>query len=280
MKTTKVMFAVAIMALMFASCGKKEKILVLYYSQTGNTKAVAEEFANRLGADIEEITAIVPYDGDFQATIERCKEEMALDSLPDINCLKHNINEYDVFFIGYPVWFGTYAQPIASFLRDNNLSGKKIVPFCTFGSGGLESSKKDLVDAQPDAWILPAYGIRAARMDFMPQEVETFLIANGFIKGKYLYPVTFSYPHPVSDADIALYDAAVKGYPMLNARPVEVGFRSNNGDLEYVYTAVDEPRMPAPDDGDKKPDLPPAGKVKVYVKVIPGVDTSFTRVVR
>jgi flavodoxin len=272
MKTIKVMFAVAIMALMFASCGKKEKILVLYYSQTGNTKAVAEEFANRLGADIEEITAIVPYDGDFQATIERCKEEMALDSLPDINCLKHNINEYDVIFIGYPVWFGTYAPPIASFLKDNNLSGKKIVPFCTFGSGGLFSSSADLAAKLPEATILPGYGIRAARIDAAALEVDYFLQSHGYMEGEFAQLEEFPASHPVSAEEAAIFDAAVGDYPMIQATATEVACRTVPEGVEYLFTAQNKPREGMPAFGPME--------MKVYVLVAEGQPPVFTQVVR
>lgn len=281
MKSLKLILAIAIVA-MIAGCGpKKDKVLVLYYSQTGNTKAVAEEFAKQLKADIDEIEALYPYDGDFQATIERCIEEKELDSLPYIKPIKADLSKYNVIFIGYPVWFGTYAPPIATFLANNDLSGKKIVPFCTFGSGGLESSRKDIFDAQPDASIMSGYGVRAARMDKMKDEVKRFLIDGNYIRGKKVRVASFSYPHPVMEHEIAIFDAAVKGYPMLNAEPTEVAFRSNNGKLEYRFTAVDKPREDrATADSTDKPDLPPAGNIQVYVLIDKGVDTSFTEVVR
>ena len=280
MKTIKFMLAAALIALIVAGCGKKEKILVLYYSQTGNTKAVAEEIANRLGADIGEIEAMEPYNGDFQATIERCKQEMEQGITPKIKSIKANLSKYDVIFLGYPVWFGTYAPPIATFLRDNNLKGKKIVPFCTFGSGGLESSRRDIANAQPDAWILPSYGVRAARMESMPWEIDIFLKETGFIKGKTQPTASFPYPHPVMEKEIAIFDTAVNGYPMLNAEPVEVAICSTNGGVEYLFTAVDKPREePEVADG-KKPDLPPAGKLKVHVFVPKDGKPEFTRVVR
>ena len=77
----KWMLAFAALAVAVVSCGQKKaeapqkKVLVLYYSQTSNTKTVAQEIANKLGADIEEIVPVVPYDGDFQATITRCNQE-------------------------------------------------------------------------------------------------------------------------------------------------------------------------------------------------------------
>ena len=276
MKIVKLLLAVMIVAMTAACSGEKkeaQKILVLYYSQTGNTKAVAEEIANRLGADIEEIVAVNPYDNDFQATIDRCKQEKEQGILPDINPVKADISKYDVVFIGYPVWFGTYAPPVTAFLSNVDLSGKKIVPFCTFGSGGLESSVKDMAAAQPKAEILPGYGVRAARMEAMPEEIDWFLKANGFLEGEYTQLVEFSAQHPVTEEETAVFDTAVNGYPMLHAKAVTVSTRQIPNGTEYLFVAQDLPR-------EDKPDMPPAGEIKVYVSVINGKTPVFTRVVR
>ena len=149
MKAMKWMLALVAMVLAVVSCSQKKeapksKVLVLYYSQTSNTKTVAQEIANKLGADIEEIVAVNPYDGDFEATINRCMQEREKGTKPEIKPIAANLDDYDTIFIGYPVWFGTFAPPMAAFLDQADLSGKKIVPFCTFGSGGLNTSVKEL----------------------------------------------------------------------------------------------------------------------------------------
>ena len=192
MKHMKLMLVLATVGMTAVSCGSKKetpkeetpKVLVLYYSQTSNTKAVAEAIARQLNADMEEIVAVNPYDGDFQATIERCIKEREAGVIPEIQPVKANIADYDVIFLGYPVWFGTYAPPVTAFLNQADLSGKKVVPFCTFGSGGLESSAKELAAAEPGAELLPGYGVRAARMEAMPKEVDNFLKAHGFLAKK------------------------------------------------------------------------------------------------
>ena len=249
------------------------KTLVLYYSQTGNTKAVADEIAQKLDADIEEIVAVNPYDGDFQATIDRCKQEREQGILPDIQPIEADLADYDVIFLGYPVWFGTYAPPVITFLNNVDLSGKMIVPFCTFGSGGLESSVKDLTEKQPNAEILPGYGVRAARMEAMPQEVDQFLKANGFLEGEYTQLAGFPEQHPVSEEEAAIFDAAVDGYPMLHAKATSVAARTIPDGREYLFTAVDLPR-------EDKPDMPPVGEMQVYVTVIDGTAPVFTKVIR
>ena len=262
MKTLKLMLALVAMMMIAVACGPKStapKVLVLYYSQTSNTKTVAQEIATRLNADIEEILAVQPYDGDFQATIDRC--------------MKADLSKYDVIFLGYPVWFGTYAPPMAAFLAKADLSGKKVVPFCTFGSGGLESSVKDLKEKQPNAEVLPGYGVRAARMAAVANEIDQFLKAGGFIEGEYTKLEPFSEQQPVSEEQAAIFNASVGDYPMIQAEAKTVGSRPIPGGTEFLFTAVDKPRP----DGQQ---AAPAGEMKVYVTVLEGETPVFTQVVR
>jgi len=271
----KKLFTLALAAMMLAACGQKKdapKVLVLYYSQTANTKVVADEIANQLGADIAMIEALEPYDGDFQATIERCLKERESEVLPDIQPLTVDLAEHDIIFLGYPVWFGTYAPPVATFLTQTDLGGKTVVPFCTFGSGGLESSMNDLAKVQPNADIRPGYGVRAARLQVVPQEVERFLIAGGFLEGKLDPLAEFPAQHPVSEEEAAVFDAAVNGYPMLHAKAVTVASRAGYDGTEYLFVAEDLPHDGAPE--------MPKHEVRVYVLVADGQAPVFTRVVR
>ena len=290
MKIFKLLMLAAVAMMVVTSCSQKKespRVLVLYYSQTSNTKAVAEEIANSLDADIEEITLVEPYDTAFQATIERCKADREKGILPEINPLKSNVADYDWVFIGYPIWFGTYAPPIASLLEKVDLSDKWVVPFCTFGSGGLESSVKDLTEKQPNAKILPGYGVRAARMNAMPKEVDQFLkgyktfiamtdttqIFKKLQSESPFMPADFPEQHPVSADEEAIFDAAVNGYPMLNAKAKTVASRTVLDGTEYLFTAMDKPR-------EEKPDMPPASEIKVYVLVEKDKAPEFTKVVR
>lgn len=286
MKTLKMTLVLATVTLAAVSCGPKPetpkeepqqeptpKMLVLYYSQTSNTKGVAQEIANKLGADIEEIVPVELYDGDFQATIERGKKELDEAAYPEIQPLKADVANYDIIFLGYPIWFGTYAPPVFTWLDQVDLSGKKVVPFCTFGSGGLESSIKDLAKAEPNAEILPGYGVRAARLEAMPKEIDQFLKANGFIEGEYTKLEEFPEQHPVSEEEAAIFDAAVGDYPMMHAQAKTVASRTIPEGTEYMFTAVDLPR-------EGMPNMPPAGEMTVYVSVVGEEVPVFTRVIR
>ena len=272
---------IATVTLAAVSCGPKNqqeedrdpRMLVVYYSQTSNTKAVATEIATRLNIDIAEIVPVEPYDGDFEATINRGKKELDEGILPEIKPLTVNVADYDLIFIGYPIWFGTYPPPVATFLDQVDLSFKQIVPFCTFGSGGLESSTKDLYEAEPKATMIDGFGIRAARMDAMPKEIDYFLKAGKFIEGEYTPLGDFTEQRDMTADEVDIFEAATGDYPMMNARAETVGTRVIPGGTEYLFVAVDLPR-------EDMPDMPPMGQMKVYVTALDGETPVFTSVVR
>ena len=280
MKTMKWMLAALAVVVAAVSCGQKKeapKVLVLYYSQTGNTKVVADEIVARLGADVEAIEAAVPYDGSYRETIDRCLQEREAGTVPACNPIAADITKYDIIFLGYPIWFGTYAPPVAAWLNEVDLSGKKVVPFCTFGSGGLDSSVKDLEAKQPEAILLPGYGVRAARLDAVPAEIDRFLKEHGFLEGTFEKLGDFSEQQPVTEEEAAIFEAAVKDYPMMGGvQASSVGSRKVPGGMEYLFTVIPQPREGAPVD----PKMPPMREMKVYVTALEGEAPVFTQVVR
>ena len=260
---------------LFSACSQKTspKMLILYYSQTAGTETVAQQIKAFLPeADIEKITPAVPYDGTYAETIARSGKEREEGILPELNPIEANLSQYDVIFLGYPIWFGTCAPPMLSFLNQANLGGKKIVPFCTFGSGGLSTSVADIVKLQPEAEVLHGYGVRAARLDAVPREVERFLISQGFMEGEAVEEVPFGETAPVTQEDSDIFDAAVGDYPMINARAVTVASRPVPEGTEFLFTAENLPREGMPAMG--------PSEMKVYVLCEEGKQPVFTQVVR
>lgn len=193
----------------FATC-YAQKALVLFYSQTGTTKTVAEELQKQLGADIESVEADKP--------------------------IKSNLSKYDVIFLGYPIWSGTYATPMATVIKSNDFAGKTIVPFCTFGSGGLNTSSDALKQALPKATIKQGYGVRAARIASASKEIDRFLKENGYKKGTVKKLPDYSAQQPVTDADKAIFDAACSNYQFPLGTPLTVGKRTTDDSTDYKYT--------------------------------------------
>ena len=216
--------------------GSNNRVLVLYYSETGTTKTVAQELQQQLQADIEGIEAVEPYSGNFQETIQRSQRERENGTTPELKPLKSKIADYDVIFLGYPIWFGTYAMPIATLVKANDFAGKKIVPFCTFGSGGLNTSSEDLKKALPKASIQKGYGVRTARVAAAAKELNRFLIQNGYKKGTVDKLPDYSAQQPVTEQDKAIFDAACSSYQFPLGTPVTVGQRESAESTDYQFT--------------------------------------------
>ena len=213
-----------------------QKSLVLYFSETGTTKTVAQELQKQLNADIESIEAVQPYSGNFQETIQRSQQERQNGKTPDLKPLKSKIANYDIIFLGYPIWFGTYAMPIATLVKENNFAGKTIVPFCTFGSGGLNTSTEDLKKALPQAKILTGYGVRTARVKAAEKELDRFLKENGYKKGTVVKLPDYSPQQPVTDEEKAIFDAACSSYQFPLGTPSTVGKRLTPDATDYQFT--------------------------------------------
>ncbi len=216
--------------------GFAQKKLVLYYSETGTTKTVAQELQKQLGADIESIEPVTPYSGNFQETIQRGQREMQSGETPELKPLKSKMADYDVIFLGYPIWFGTYANPIITLVKEQDFAGKTVVPFCTFGSGGLNTSSDALKKALPKANIVQGYGVRTARVAAAAKELDRFLKENGYKKGAVAKLPEYSEQVPVTAEDKAIFDAACSSYQFPLGTPSTVGKRQTPESTDYKFT--------------------------------------------
>lgn len=128
------------------------KVLVVYYSATGSTKAVAETIADTTGGDLFEITPKEPYTSDdlnWSDDNSRVSREHEDESLRDVELTTttvDNWDSYDTVFIGYPIWWAIAAWPVDNFVKDNDFTGKTVIPFCTSASSGIGQSGSLLAD--------------------------------------------------------------------------------------------------------------------------------------
>ena len=229
----KLLLLIAVMTAVTTSYA--QKMLVLYYSETGTTKTVAEELQKQLNADIESIEAVEPYSGNFQETIQRGQREMQSGEWPAIKPIQKKIADYDIIFLGYPIWFGTYANPIVTLIKENDFAGKTIVPFCSFGSGGLNTSTDALKKALPKATIKEGYGVRTARVADAPKELDRFLKENGYKEGTIAPLPDYSEQKPVSEEEKALFDAACSSYQFPLGTPETAGKRTTDDSIDYKF---------------------------------------------
>lgn len=129
------------------------KVLVAYYSAQGHTKRVAEAAADELGADLFEIVPEEVYtDADLTwansgSRVCREHDDESLRDVPLANATPDGWADYDTVLLGYPIWWAIAAWPTDHFATDNDFTGKKVIPFCTSSSSGLEQSGQLLAQA-------------------------------------------------------------------------------------------------------------------------------------
>ena len=133
--------------------GESGKTLVVYYSASGNTEAVAEYIAEAANADTFELVPVKPYsdeDLDWTTDGSRVNKEHDDEDLRNIELVETTASDwdsYDTVFIGYPIWWGIAAWPVNGFIRANDFTGKTVIPFCTSSSSGLGKSGELLAEA-------------------------------------------------------------------------------------------------------------------------------------
>lgn len=134
------------------------KALVTYFSASGVTAKLAERLAETIGADISAIEPEVPYtsaDLDWQNSKSRSSVEMNdRSSRPAIASKVENMAQYDVVFVGFPVWWYREPSIIDTFMEAYDFSGKTVVPFATSGMSGIGDSGKNMQKLAPSAKVV------------------------------------------------------------------------------------------------------------------------------
>jgi flavodoxin len=136
------------------------KILIVYLSRTKNTKAVAEMIQKNVGGKLVAIELEKPYPENYQATVAQVASENQSGYLPPLKTKIDSIGQYDVVFVGFPTWGMQLPPPMKSFLKQNDLSGKTIIPFNTNGGYGIGSTFETVRQLCPGSKILEGYSTR------------------------------------------------------------------------------------------------------------------------
>ena len=137
---------------------EESKVLVVYFSATGTTKGVAEIIAENMGADLYEIVPREPYtDADLDWHDDNGRSTIEMNdrsSRPEIDGAVEDMEQYDIVFIGYPIWWGEAPRIVSTFMESYSFEGKTVIPFCTSSSSGLGSSGRNLEELTDGArWL-------------------------------------------------------------------------------------------------------------------------------
>lgn len=161
---------------------KTGKILIAYFSKTGNTKRVAQEIQKDVGGDLFEIKTTNTYPEEYQATTEQAKTEKNNKFRPQLATQVADFASYDVIFVGYPIWWGTMPMGVFSFLEQHNLAGKTVIPFCTHGGSGFGDSVSDLKKTSPQANVVQGLALSGSNSRSSQKEIADWLKNIGLVK--------------------------------------------------------------------------------------------------
>ena len=127
-----------------AAENNEHKILIAYYSYTGNTRKLAEALQKQTGGDLFEIETFRNYPEEYNDMATQTKLELANNIHPQLKSKVENMADYDIVFIGSPNWWGNIAAPVISFMAENDLKGKTVVPFITHGGKGIQNTIRSM----------------------------------------------------------------------------------------------------------------------------------------
>ena len=206
-----------------AAAPQQTKSVIVYFSQTGTTKKLAGALKQAVNADEIELKLVNAYPSTYDSTIAMVGAQRESKQWPELSNAKLDLAKYDTVYLGYPIMFGSFAPPIYTFLDSNDLSGKVVVPFCTYGSGGRKASAGELKELEPNANVTLAMGVSNKRMtkdegdSIAKAEVETFLANLAAGKTDEMLMGGFSEQRPLT-----VFAAATKDYGYLQLQPLSV----------------------------------------------------------
>ena len=164
--------------------GGSGRYLVLYCSRTGNTERMAQTIQSALDCAMIVVEPDTPYEDDYNAMLDRAQAE--LDAIeqgdyPVITTSVESFDEYDVVFIGYPIWYSHIATPMQTFLHNHAdlLAGKRIALFASSGSSGICTSERDAATLVPDAVFEESLLLTSSTLGSMATRIPQWLESLG-----------------------------------------------------------------------------------------------------
>ena len=165
------------------------KTMIVYYSRTGenywngsiknlekgNTKTVAEMVADMTGGDLFEVETVKTYPEDYYQCIDEAKAELQRGDRPEVKAYADDLEDYDTIYVGYPNWWGTMPMVMFTFLEHYDLSGKRIIPFCTNEGSGMGGSERDLKKICKGAKVEKGLSIHGAEAAQSRSKVEAWV---------------------------------------------------------------------------------------------------------
>ena len=152
-----------------------KKILVVYFSHSGNTREIARQIQEATGADVFEIVPVDPYPTDYDAVVDQAKHELRTEYRPILKSNGPELKAFDAIFVGSPNWWSTIAPPVMTWLSAHDLSGKTIVPFITHEGSRQAKSVQDVKRLSPGATLLDGRAFWGSDVNNSREDIQRWL---------------------------------------------------------------------------------------------------------
>jgi flavodoxin len=195
MKTLKFMCSICILiiAVLIGSCNSETvrgnsstdtetpegpiagKTLVAYFSWSGNTRTIAQTILGKTRADIFEIQTVTPYSTNYSEVLTQAQNERNGNARLPLSTHVADMAQYEVIFIGYPIWHGSIPMAVVTFLEEYDFTGKTIVPFCSSASSGPGSTRSAIANLAPNSQITEILSVYSSGGNSLSNDISAWL---------------------------------------------------------------------------------------------------------
>lgn len=151
------------------------KTLVVFFSESGNTRNMAGIISDMLEADLVEIEMQNPYSDNYSTLLEEAERDLIANARPALRTHIGNMDEYGTVLIGYPNWYAILPMPVYTFLESYNFNGKRIIPFCSHGNGMLGETVSNICKTCPGADVREALSVTYSGGNSLRSEIRAWL---------------------------------------------------------------------------------------------------------
>lgn len=154
---------------------KGVKILIAYFSHSGNTGIAAKKIQKEIGGDIFKIETVKVYPQNYDAVVDIAQKEQNANARPELKAVTLDMDAYDTIILGYPNWWGTMPMAVFTFLEAYDFTGKTIIPFCTNEGSRMGRSIEDIKKLCGKSTILDGLAIRGSSVETAQDDVSEWL---------------------------------------------------------------------------------------------------------
>ncbi|WP_082212101.1 flavodoxin [Parabacteroides timonensis] len=166
------------------SADNARRTLIVYFSESGNTRGLANRIQALTGADIFEIRLVNPYPDNYSALLDRAQEEQRTQARPALRGRVENMEQYGTILLGYPNWWACIPMPVATFLESYDFSDKTIVPFCSHGNGQMGQTVPSICKLAPDTDIREPLSVTYSGGSSLDNDIRSWLSANACFQNR------------------------------------------------------------------------------------------------